>query len=195
MSGGIGGEFLQILKGIACDSLPAKDVVELRAALLEALAKTDEWFARLAEQFGGVLPPAVAPKPAKVDNGRPPAQLSPPRPSPTVSAKGPARTPPVETPKRKRGRPPKAKPARPAATPLAVGGADAETQAGPQAAKLFENSYVSKDGPQPGAALPAGHPRLHINRESSVTPEVDMSDFHEVETAMRTGKGLKDVFQ
>ena len=181
MSSGIGGEFLQILRGIDWGSLTANDAVALRAALKEAVTKSDVWFAQLSHDFGAV--------PAKVDDGRPPALLSPPRPTPTVSAKA---DPPL---KRKRGRPPKAKPARPTATPLAVGGADAETQPGPQAAKLFENSYVSKEGPRPGAALPADHPRLHINRESSVTPEVDMSDFHEVETAMKTGKGLKDVFQ
>lgn len=86
--------------------------------------------------------------------------------------------------------------ARPA--PLAIGGADAATEEGVEAAKLFENSYVSKEGPRQDipATLPANHPRRGVVlRESSVTPEVDMSDFATVENAMRSGKGLKDVFQ
>jgi len=189
MIGGIGGEFLQILQNIDWNSLDAKSATLLRAALKSALIKSDEWFAELSRDFGSA--PTVMP--AKLPVGRPPAEATPPRPTPVNAG---AKT---DPPKRKRGRPPKAKPVvnkRPAATPLAIGGADAEVEAGPQPAKLFENSYVSKDGPRPGAALPADHPRRGLMvRESSVTPEVDMSDFHQVEEAMKTGKGLKDVFQ
>jgi|SRR5215469_6434333 len=189
MTGGIGGEFLQILQNIDWNSLDAKSATLLRAALKSALVKSDEWFAELARDFGSA--PSVTP--AKLPVGRPPVEaLHPREPTPSASVM-------ADPPKRKRGRPPKKKVdikvTRPAATPLAVGGADAETQAGPQPAKLFENSYVSKEGPRPGAALPADHPRRGLNRESSVTPEVDMSDFHTVEEAMRSGKGLKDVFQ
>lgn len=181
---GIGPEFLKILEGVDWDSLDAKSATLLRAALKTALIRSDEWFAALARDFGSQ-------QPAKVASGRPPVEVERPRePTPTANAK--AKTIP---PKRKRGRPPKVK-VRPAAVPLAVGGADAATQDGPQAAQIFEDSYVSKDGPRPGAALPANHPRRGVlNRESSVTPEVDMSDFHTVENAMKTGKGLKDVFQ
>ena len=190
MTGGIGGEFLQILQNIDWNSLDAKSATLLRAALKSALVKSDEWFVELARDFREVLPPSVTP--AKLPVGRPTVEVERPRePTPTANAK--AKTIP---PKRKRGRPPKVRANRPAAVPLAVGGADAATQDGPQAAQIFEDSYVSKDGPRPGAALPANHPRRGVlNRESSVTPEVDMSDFHTVENAMKTGKGLKDVFQ
>lgn len=188
MIGGIGAEFLQILENIDWNTLDAKSATQLRAALKTALTKSDEWFAELARDFGG--------PPAKIAIGRPAAEASPPRPTPTASVRM-ADSP---TPKRKRGRPPKPKPQakRPTVAPLAIGGADASDGTGPQPAKLFENSYISKEGPRADmpAALPADHPRRGlIARESSVTPEVDMSDFATVETAMRTGKGLKDVFQ
>jgi hypothetical protein len=184
MSDGIGPEFLRILEGIEWSSLNAKSATLLRAALKTALTRSDEWFAELARDFGA--------PPAKVPIGRPAAEASPLRPTPSASVKV------SDPPKRKRGRPPKPKPAqRPSATPLAIGGANAETQTGPAPAKLFENSYVSKEGPRDDipATLPANHPRRSLSRESSVTPDVDMSDFTQVENAMKTGKGLKDVFQ
>jgi hypothetical protein len=184
---GIGPEFLKILEGIDWDSLDAKSATLLRAALKTALVRSDEWFAALARDFGGGVP-------AKVASGRPPEEVVPPREPKTVPTAGVG----VALPKRKRGRPPKAKAARPTATPLAVGGADAESQEGPQPARIFENSYVSKDGPRADipSTLPANHPRRGaLTRDSSVTPDVDMSDFATVENAMRTGKGLKGVFQ
>jgi hypothetical protein len=185
MIGGIGAEFLQLLENIDWNTLDAKSATLLRAALKTALSKSDEWFAELAHDFGAV--------PAKIAVGRPPAEASPPRPTPTANVQALS-----SPPKRKRGRPPKPKPVkRPSATPLAIGGADAETPAGLAPAKLFENSYVSKEGPRDDipATLPANHPRRSLSRESSVTAEVDMSDFAAVESAMKTGKGLKDVFQ
>ena len=192
---GIGPEFLQLLKKIEWDSLTARDAVDLRAALKDAVGKSDEWFLKLTRDFTGRLKPAeLVPTPsvepaAKVESGRPQVQASRPRePKPGASTK------------RKRGRPQiklrgGVRLNRP--DPIAVGGANAETAAGPAPAKLFENSYVSKDGPRADipASLPADHPRMHMNRESSVTPEIDAQDFHEVETAMQTGRGVKDIFQ
>jgi hypothetical protein len=175
-------EFLKELKGISIDSLKVNEVRELRQALLEVLAKTDEWFKALAESFGRVaLPDNVA-------AGRPPEQAS----AVTVKNEGtpsPARRP--------RGRPLKkikVQLGKPRAPLINVGGADAETE-GPKPAQIFENSYVSKEGPQGPAELPADHPRRVLNRQSSVTPEIDMSDFAEVERQMKMGKGLKGVFQ
>jgi hypothetical protein len=167
--------FLKELKGLEFDSLTAKEAVLLRSALTEAMAKADEWFEGLARDFGQPAQPAKAP------NGRPPENTASP-------------TPPVKAPKR-RGRPVPnlkvdLKVNRPA--PLAVGGADVATDA-PKPAQIFQESYVSKDGPRPGAALPADHPR-NFARPSSVTPEVDMSDFAEVEKAMRKGE-LGKMFQ
>lgn len=198
---GIGPEFLKLLRGIEWDTLTARDAVDLRAALKEAVQKSDEWFLKLTEDFGAApfpLPTARTAEPAKVESGRPQVEASLPRePTPTARAKKVASTKP-----RRRGRPPRqikvrggVKLNRP--NPIAIGGANAETAAGVQAAKLFENSYVSKDGPRADvpAALPADHPRLNLHRESSVTPEQDVQDFHEVEAAMRTGRGVKDIFQ
>jgi hypothetical protein len=54
---------------------------------------------------------------------------------------------------------------------------------GSSGAASFQDSYVSKNGPRSGSMLPPDHPRRNLNSESSVTPEVDMSDFHEVEDA------------
>jgi hypothetical protein len=193
---GIGPEFLKLLRGIEWDTLTARDAVDLRAALKEAMDHSNEWFRKLTDDFAGtVLESAlkraeqtatVAP-PAKVESGRPPAEVSPPRPKPTVRAK--------VTLKRKRGRPPVQQRARP--NPIAIGGANAETAAGPQAAKLFENSYVSKDGPRADipASLPADHPRLNLHRETSVTPEQDVQDFQTVERALASGRGVKDIFE
>jgi hypothetical protein len=172
-------DLLQQLRALTFDSLTAREAVELRTALGEATRKADEWFASLARDFG---------QPAKVANGRPPVE------SPTTDLSPPART----AKKRGRGRPvPDLKVdlnvnrKRPA--PLAVGGADA-TGEGPQPAQIFQQSYVSKSGPAPGATLPPDHPRRNLLRESSVTPEVDMADFHEVEEAVRKGQ-LGKVFQ
>jgi len=193
-------EFLKKIKGISWDSLDAKSAVELRAALKEALAQADEWFTQLADGFGYPVPSLSLP--ARVANGRPPA-LAPPtttEPQPVPNA-GKAVTPA----RRPRGRPLKKvnirlrksadQPQQARPEPLSVGGADAEGT-GPQGARLFENSYVSKDGPRAdiAASLPVDHPRRSLNRESSVTPEVDMSDFHLVEEAVRHGKSLKDTF-
>jgi len=205
MSDGIGPEFLRILEGIEWSSLNAKSAVQLRAALKKALASSDAWFEELSRDFG--QQPAAGPI-YNDEGGRPPEQASIPH-----TAAPPAKKPPpkkeIPSKKKRPGRPtPIPKPKirlkggvnlkvnRP--EPLAIGGADAETGAGPQTAKLFENSYVSKDGPRPDmpAALPANHPRRGLlNRESSVTPDVDMSDFDQVEAAMKTGKGVKNVFQ
>jgi hypothetical protein len=168
--------FLKELKGLEFDSLTAKEAVLLRSALTEAMAKADRWFQGLARDFGQ---PAEA---AKALNGRPP------------DVQASTATPPVKAPKR-RGRPVPnlkvdLKVNRPA--PLAVGGADVATDA-PKPAQIFQESYVSKDGPRPGSTLPADHPR-NSARPSSVTPEVDMSDFAEVEKAMRKGE-LGKMFQ
>lgn len=176
---------LQELRDIDFDSLTAKDAVLLRSALTAALQKADLWFANLAQGF------ATPPKAANGTGGRPP-ETNPP-PSPTARGE-PS---PVKTSPRRRGRPvpnlkvsyPKRK-ATPA--PIAVGGADAPGD-GPKPAQLFQESYVSTEGPRPGAVLPADHPR-HLARASSVTPEVDMADFAEVEEAMRKGQ-LNKVFQ
>ena len=192
---GIGPEFLKLLRGIEWDTLTARDAVDLRAALKEAMDHSNEWFLKLTEDFSGqprrvrseVQSPTPAQPPAKLESGRPPAEVSPPRPKPTVRAK--------VTLKRKRGRPPAQQRARP--NPIAIGGANAETAAGPQAAKLFENSYVSKDGPRADipATLPADHPRLNLHRETSVTPEQDVQDFQTVERALASGRGVKDIFE
>lgn len=170
-------EFLKELKGLDFDSLTAKEAVVLRSALTEAMAKADGWFEGLARDFG------LGSQPAKPSNGRPPENLAP--------QQTPVKAP---SPKR-RGRPVPdlkvdLKVNRP--QPLAIGGADAATD-GPKPATIFQESYVSKDGPRPGAALPPDHPR-NFQRPSSVTPEVDMSDFHEVEQAMRKGE-LGKMFQ
>src|SRR5215472_17319443 len=207
MSDGIGPEFLRILEGIEWSALNAKSAVQLRAALKKALALSDAWFEELSRDFGQ-QPAAGAIYNDK--GGRPPEQAESPK-----SAAPPVKTPPSKKEKspplkkKGRGRPtPAPKPKirltgrvdlkgnRP--EPIAIGGADADDGSKAQPAKLFENSYISKDGPRPDmpAALPANHPRRGlINRESSVTPDVDMSDFAQVEAAMKTGKGAKDVFQ
>jgi hypothetical protein len=194
---GIGPEFLKLLRGIEWDTLTARDAVDLRAALKEAVGQSDEWFRKLTQDFSGIPGEVELIKPpplpaAKVESGRPQAEALPPlRPKPTVRAR--------VTLKRKRGRPPASsnkQRARP--TPLEIGGANAATAEGAaQAAKLFENSYVSKDGPRVDvpAPLPADHPRRNLHRESSVTPEVDMDDFKTVEQAMNSGRGVKDIFQ
>lgn len=173
--------FLKELKGLDFDSLTAKEAALLRSALTEAVARADGWFASLAREFSQPANPAKAANSLPVvENGRPPELATP-----------------VKAPKR-RGRPvPKVdiklnRPERPVPQPLAVGGADAASEA-PKPASIFQESYVSKDGPRPGAALPPGHPRGG-ERPTSVTPEVDMSDFQEVEEAMRKGQ-LGKVFQ
>jgi hypothetical protein len=184
---GIGPEFLSLLKKIEWDTLTARDAVDLRAALKEAVAHSDEWFLKLTRDFSDVpgqievIKQPPSPPVAKVESGRPQVEASHPR-EPKPGARM----------KRKRGRPPKPRP-----NPIAIGGANAETAAGAQAAKLFENSYVSKDGPRADvpATLPADHPRLNLHRESSVTPETDVQDFHEVERAIASGRGVKDIFQ
>lgn len=186
---GIGPEFLQLLKKIEWDTLTARDAVDLRQALKEGLEKADAWFGKMAREFGasGIAdvydPPQQPPPPAKVESGRPPVKASPPR-----ESRPQTRATPV---KRKRGRPPKARP-----NPIAIGGANAATADAPKPATIFENSYISKDGPRADipANLPADHPRLNVHRESSVTPESDAQDFHEVERAMATGRGVKDIF-
>lgn len=184
---GIGPEFLKLLRGIEWDTLTARDAVDLRAALKDAVGKSDEWFLKLTQDFTGRLKPAelvptpLALPPAKVESGRPQVKVSPPRvPKPGASMK------------RKRGRPPKPRP-----NPIAIGGANAEGEPPVQPAKLFDNSYISKDGPRPDipATLPADHPRLNLHRESSVTPESDARDFQEVERALATGRGVNDIFQ
>ena len=190
-------DFLRGLADLDFDSLTAKEAVEYRRVLKEAVARSDVWFGKMARAFGasGIAdvydPP---PKDAKGPNGRPPE--TPPQNSPVAGGE-PS---PVKPPPRRRGRPvpnlrvdlnvKKAK--RPPATPIAVGGADSATD-GPRPAQIFQESYVSQDGPRPGAALPPDHPR-NFARPSSITPEVDMSDFHEVEEAMRKGT-LGKVFQ
>ena len=192
---GIGPEFLKLLRGIEWDSLTARDAVDLRAALKEAVGKSDEWFLKLTHDFGAIpgevaliknvvsTPPPSTP--AKVESGRPQVKASPPR-----EPKPAARVNPQV--KRKRGRPPKARP-----NPIAIGGANAEGVSAAQAAKLFDNSYVSKDGPRADvpATLPADHPRLNMHRETSVTPESDAQDFQEVERAIASGREVKDIFQ
>lgn len=172
---------LKELRELEFDSLTAKEAVELRAALREAMYRSEVWFANLAQGFDSVS------KVANPLNGRPPET---PPPSPTAGGE-PS---PVKPPQRRRGRPVpnlkvelKKKP-----PPIAVGGADAPGD-GPRPAQIFQESYVSKEGPRPGAQLPPDHPR-NFARPSSVTPEVDMSDFHEVEEAVRKGQ-LQKVFQ
>jgi hypothetical protein len=177
-------EFLKQLKALEFDSLTAKEAVALRSALVEAMGKADRWVTGLVKDFGGVGRVEVLANP---DHGRPPQSES-------------APSPPGKTLK-KRGRPVpnlkvdlKGNPKRAGRPqPLAVGGADAASD-GPRPAELFQDSYVSKDGPQPGARLPPDHPRNFAGRQSSVTPEVDMSDFAEAEEAMRKGT-LGKVFQ
>lgn len=179
-------EILKALRELDFDSLTAKEAVLLRSALTEAVAKADNWFVNLAQGFS--LPVKVA----SPMNGRPPE--TPPQRSPTAGG-APS---PVKPPQRRRGRPvPNLKVdlkvnRKPPPTPIAVGGADAAVDA-PQPAQIFQDSYVSKDGPIPGAKLPPDHPR-NFQRPTSVTPEVDMSDFHEAEEAMRKGQ-LTKVFQ
>jgi hypothetical protein len=177
-------EFLKELREISVDSLKANDIRELRAALLEVLAKTDEWFKGLAQAFGQSASAAIY---NDTGTGRPPADDPP---LPAVKAPAEKRKPPTK----RRGRPVPPLEVelgkRPA--PIKVGGADAATEA-PKPAQIFQDSYVSKDGPRPGAALPPDHPR-NSQRPSSVTPEVDMADFAEVEAAMKAGKA-KDLFQ
>lgn len=179
--------FLDDLKKIRWDSLDAKSAVELRLALKATLAEADRWFAELAKQFGYPVPGyTLEPPAASNDDGRPPETVDPPK------VTGPVK------PSKKRGRPipalkvqfPKGR--KPA--PIAVGGADAP-QDGPKPAQLFEDSYVSREGPRPGAVLPADHPRRGLHRESSVTPEVDMSDFQEVEEEMRKSGNAGKLFQ
>jgi hypothetical protein len=186
--------FLKELKGLEFDSLTAKEAVLLRSALTEAMAKADEWFAALARNFGQSPPDAgvtvINKYGDRIFNGRPPEPPS----SPVVRGE-PS---PVKTSPRRRGRPvPNLKVdlkvnRKPPPAPIAVGGADAAGD-GPKPAQLFQDSYVSKDGPRPGAALPADHPR-NFARPSSVTPEVDMGDFHEVEEAMHKNQ-LGKMFQ
>jgi hypothetical protein len=191
---GIGPEFLKLLRGIEWDTLTARDAVDLRAALKEAVGKSDEWFLKLTQDFGGI-PELFVPR-ARAGMIKPP---SPPAATvevgrPQVEAHSPREPKPVARVKRKRGRPHSQK--RP--NPIVIGGANAETAAGPQPARLFENSYVSKDGPRTDipASLPADHPRLNPHpRESSVTPDQDAADFQTVEKALATGRGVKDIFQ
>ena len=180
-------DFLRGLAELYFDALTAKEAVQFRQALAAALQKADGWFANLAQGF------ASSPKVAREMGGRPPV------PPPPDSPRAGGAPSPVKAPPRRRGRPvPNLKvdypnrPKKPAPVPLAVGGADAPGD-GPRPAQIFQESYVSRDGPRPGAALPADHPR-NFARPSSVTPEVDMSDFHEVEEAVRKGQ-LTKVFQ
>jgi hypothetical protein len=193
---GIGPEFLSLLRKIEWDTLTARDAVDLRAALKDAVGQSDEWFRKLTQDFGGIpgeveVIKSPSPPVAKVESGRPQVEASPPRElKPTVRAK--------VTLKRKRGRPPASSNKRARPSPIEIGGANAAgAESAAQAAKIFENSYISKDGPRPDvpATLPADHPRRNLSRESSVTPENDLSDFHQVEEAMRTGRGVKDIFQ
>ena len=186
---GIGPEFLKLLRGIEWDTLTARDAVDLRAALKEAVGKSDEWFIKLTQDFGGTPAPQIRQAaleeflPAKVESGRPQVEACPPREPKARSSRD----------RRKRGRPqPKVRP-----NPIVIGGANAETREGVRAAQIFENSYVSKDGPRADipATLPADHPRLNPHRESSVTPEQDVQDFQTVEKALATGRGVKDIFQ
>lgn len=179
--------FLKELKGLEFDSLTAREAAELRTLLKEAVDKSDAWFAEMAERFGYPVPKYTLPvKADKPGGGRPPEVRSPPN-----------ATAPVKPSPRRRGRPVpnlkvdfkvKQKP-----PPIKVGGADAED--GPQPAEIFQGGYVSKEGPQGQAQLPEGHPRRNLHRESSVSPEVDMSDFAEVEAALRSGKKPTDLFQ
>lgn len=189
-------EFLKALRELDFDSLTAKEAVLLRSALTEALAKADGWFGQMARAFGatGIADVFDPPeKNGKAQGGRPPE--TPPQGSSPTAGGAPS---PVKPPQRRRGRPvPNLKVdlkvnRKPPPAPIAVGGADAAVDA-PQPAQIFQESYVSKDGPKPGARLPADHPR-NFQRPSSVTPEVDMSDFHEAEEAMRKGQ-LGKVFQ
>ena len=179
-------EFLKALRELDFDSLTAKEAVALRSALNETVARADAWFSNLAQGFSL---PAITASPLY---GRPPE--TPPQRSPTAGG-APS---PVKPPQRRRGRPvPNLKVdlkvnRKPPPTPIAVGGADAAVDR-PAPAQIFQESYVSKEGPRPGAVLPADHPR-NFQRPSSVTPEVDMSDFHEAEEAMRKGT-LGKVFQ
>lgn len=175
-------DLLEQLRRLEFDSLTAKQAVEVRAALGEAVAKGDRWMAGLMEQFGAS------------GNGRPPALTSSQMPQP-VKPLAASNVPPE---RKRRGRPvPELKVEfkkgrKP--EPIAVGGADAE-QPGPKTAQLFQDSYVSHDGPRPGSQLPPDHPRRSMSRESSITPEVDMSDFHEVEEEMRKSGSLGKIFQ
>jgi hypothetical protein len=183
-------ELLEQLRALTFDSLTAKEAVELCTALKEAVAKGDRWIADLVRNFGGL--PALLDRvefPSKDPVGRPPVP---------ASTSQPVKPPDLEPPKkRRRGRPvPALKvefPGKKRAQPIAVGGADAED--GPKPAELFQDSYVSREGPRPGAQLPPDHPRRSLHRESSVTPEVDMSDFHEVEEQMRKSGGVGKMFQ
>lgn len=185
------GEFLKTLRELEFDQLTAKEAVELRTLLKGAVERSDVWFAQMADEFGFPVPKYTRlAKADKPEVGRPPEPIDPPK----VTSE------PVKTHVRRRGRPvPDLKvkfhqrPKKPVPEPIAVGGADSGGAA-PKPAQLFEDSYVSHDGPRPGAVLPADHPRRGLNRESSVTPEVDMSDFHEVEEAVRKGQ-LDKVFQ
>lgn len=195
-------ELVKQLKEISWDSLDAKSAIELRTALKESLANADEWFAQLADQFGYPVPKYTLPvKPDNHPNGRHPEPIeSPPKVTggPPVKSEEKAMTPA----RRPRGRPMKTIKVklrggnkRPPPSPINVGGADSETE-GPPAAQIFQQSYVSKDGPRDDVpvSLPPDHPRRSLNRESSVTPEVDMSDFHLVEEAIRHGKKIQDNF-
>jgi hypothetical protein len=178
--------FIKDVKELDLTDLTAPEAIELKTELQTALALLDKWFANLAEVFDRVEKSAKA-GPTSGEKGRPP---EPTRATPTRGEPSPVKAPP-----RRRGRPvPNLKvdfKKRPKPSPIAVGGADS-AQA-PQAAQIFQESYVSKDGPRPGAALPADHPR-NFARPSSVTPEVDMSDFHEVEEAVAKNQ-LGKMFQ
>lgn len=167
--------FLTQLQGIDWDLLSAQQAIDLRAALIAAVKKSDEWFARLTQGFSGAKAPVVAtPAPAT------------PQPVRTVPARV-APSPPA-APKRGRGRPRKR---RPTPAPLKVGGADAEGKPGPKPAQLFENSYVSTSGPRPDVpySVPANHPRFQDpnGRPTSVTPEIDAADFEQAERLGESG--------
>lgn len=183
------GEFLKTLRELEFDQLTAREAVELRALLKGAVERSDVWFAQMADEFGFPVPKYTLPvKSVKPEVGRPPDQTQPPK----------VTTEPVKPPVKRRGRPvPNLKvdlKGKPKPPPIAVGGANQDGPEAPRPAQLFQESYVSKEGPRPGAALPADHPRNFLGRESSVTAEVDMSDFNEVEEAIRKGQ-LGKVFQ
>ncbi len=154
--------FLSLIRGIEWDKLTAAEAVELRTALRDAVAKSEQWFAALSAGFqvdsgrrDGSTPSVAT---ARTLHRKPSALAKPDGPEMDTPLEGAGQSPSkpkfrhrdrkVVEPKR-RGRP--AKPAVP----------EGHAKEDHPAVLVSADMYVSATGPDPdrSATLPIGHPR------------------------------------